>query len=309
MRAAVIDGYNKIPTVTDVPDPGKVPGTCRIAVSSAGLQPTDLLRVQGIYKQVTFPYIIGGEGVGLLESGERVYFGHSIPSSGALCQVTLVPEDEVWPIDDHVDEDQAIALAIAGTGALIPLEEAGIRPGERVLILGASGPVGQIASLAARRLGAGTVIGAARTRSRLDRLRKRGFIDEVVQLGQGDDDAALKAAAGPGYDVVFDGLFGPPAESAMRATALGARMMSIGTRAARNMTLTLRELRGRSHIGVDTGDRAPAVRRAAFERLLTFARQDRWVIDIMNFDLEDIPRAWAAQQGSPGAKIVVKVAR
>ena len=309
MRAARVDALNTVPYVTDLPLHPDVEGTHRIKVLYAGLQPTDVLRVRGIYKNPPFPHIVGGEGVGLLPSGQRVYFGHSIPSSGAFCEDTIVPVEEVWPIPDSADAGQVIALGLAGIGALIPLEEAHIKPGDRVLILGATGPVGQIGCMVARRLGAGVIVAGARDGTRLEAMRAKGLIDEIVHLGQGDDEAALREQAGEaGYNVVLDPLFGPPAEAAFRVSAEGCRFMSIGTRAARTMSLTLHELRRRSHIGVDTGIRSPEERQAAFDRLLAYADEGGWHIDTIEFDLEDAPAAWEAQCGSPGAKIIIKVA-
>lgn len=311
MRAAVVDAINAVPHPTEVMEPPQIDGALRISVHWAGLQPTDVLRVRGTYKNPVFPYIIGGEGVGLRADGRRVYFGHSVPQQGALSEITVVPEAEVWPIPDDADARQVIALALAGLGALVPLEEARIRPGERVLILGATGPVGQIGALAARQLGAGTVIGAARSLDALQRMKDRGILDAVVQLGSGDDDLALAAEKGErGYDVVLDPLFGAPAEAAMRCVAEGGRLMSIGTRAGRTMTLTLAELRRRHHHGVDTGEliRPAAERQAAFERLLSYAKAGNWAIDTITFDLEDVQAAWSAQCGSPHAKIIIKVA-
>jgi len=310
MRAAVVDALNTKPYFTDVPEPVETDGALRIKVQWAGLQPTDVLRVRGVYKNPVFPYIIGGEGIGLLDDGRRVYFGHSIPQQGAMSEITVVPEAEIWPIPDDADPQQVIALALAGLGALIPLEEAKIRPGERVLILGATGPVGQIGALVARQLGAGAVVGAARSLPALERMKDHGVLDAVVQLGQGDDDSALAAEKGErGYDVVLDPLFGAPAEAAMRSVAEGGRLMSIGTRAGRTMTLTLTELRRRHHHGVDTGEliRPAAERQAAFERLLAYAKTGNWTIDTLTYDLEDVGAAWEAQCGSPHAKIVIKV--
>jgi NADPH:quinone reductase len=308
VRAAIVEALNTVPFVTDLPRHEDVEGTHRIKVLYAGLQPTDVLRVKGIYKNPPFPHIIGGEGVGLLPGGQRVYFAHSIPTSGAFCEETIVMREELWPIPATNDAAQVIALGLAGIGALIPLEEAQIKPGDRTLILGATGPVGQIGCLVARRMGTGVIVGAARDAVRLEAMRAKGLIDEIVQLGQGDDDAALQAQAGEaGYNVVLDPLFGPPAEAAFRASAEGVRFMSIGTRAARTMTLTLTELRRRSHIGVDTGIRSSAERQAAFDRLLHYAHEGNWLIDTITFDLEDTPAAWAAQCGSPGAKIIIKV--
>lgn len=311
MRAVLVDALHTVPHVTDREVPLATPGAQIVRVDWAGLQPTDVLRVRGTYKNPVFPYVVGGEGVGRLEDGTRVYFGHSVPPEGAMSDYTLVPDAEIWPIPEDADACQVIALALAGLGALIPLEEARIVPGERVLILGATGPVGQIGTLAARRLGAGKVIGAARSLERLERLRDRGMIDEIVQLGNGDDEKALAAHMGHnGYNVVLDPLFGAPAEAAMRCVAKGGRLMSIGTRAGRTMTLTLTELRRRHHHGVDTGEliRPASERRAAFDRLLAYSREGSWSIDCVTYDIEDIAAAWEAQCASPGAKIVIKVA-
>ena len=308
MRAARMLERNGTPVMQDVQEPEVEAGALKIKVSAAGLQPTDVMRSKGLYKTPEVPYIIGGEGVGWLADGRRVYFGHAVPSSGACCEQTIVPEEEVWDIPDAIDDAQAIALGIAGTGALIPLEEAHIRSGERVLVLGGTGPLGQIALQVSRALGAGTVVAAARGRPALERMKARGIADEVVQLGQGDDEAALKAAAGAGYDVVLDCVYGRPAEAAMRATADGARMMSIGVGAGNTVTLSLRNLVRRSHHGVGTGHRPVPERRAAYERLLAYAQEGRLNVDIAPFTLDQAPLAWSALLGSPGGKIVVGVA-
>jgi NADPH:quinone reductase-like Zn-dependent oxidoreductase len=205
-----------------------------------------------------------------------------------------------------VSDGLAIALGVSGTGALIPLEEAKIRPGERVLILGATGPVGQIALQLARRMGAGVIVAAGRNRPALGRLRERGFADEIAQLGTGDDLEALKAAGGKGYDVVLDVIYGPPAEAALRATAPGARMMSIGVQAGFSMSITLRDLVSRTHVGVGTGMRPVAERRAAFERLIELARDGHIEVDTSEFSLDNAAAAWEAQRHSPHAKIIVR---
>ena len=308
MRAARMLERNGTPVLEQVPEIDTPNGTCRIEVLAAGLQNGDLMRAQGTYKVPEVPYTIGGEGVGRLADGRRVYFGHSIPESGAVCEFTIVPEEEVWPIPDDLDDGTAIALAIAGTGALVPLELARIQPGENVLILGASGPLGQIALQLSRAMGAGRVVGAARGLEALERLKRRGIADEVVQLGNGDDEAALKRAAGSGFDVVLDCLYGPPAEAALRATALGARMMSIGIQAGATMTVSLKDLFQRSHFGVGTSHRSSDERRAAYERLLDYARSIPMVVDSTEFDLENVGDAWTAlQTGGVAGKIIVRV--
>src|SRR3546814_12397827 len=81
----------------------------------------------------------------------------------------------------------------------------------------------------------------------------------------------------------------------MRATAPGARMMSIGIQAGPTVALSLRDLVFRSHIGVGTGQRPAAGRRAAYDRLLDLARRGEMVIDGPRFQLDDAQAAWPAQ--------------
>ena len=286
--------------------PRATEGFSLIDVRAAGIGPTDLMRASGFFGPVTGAYVPGGEGVGTLADGTRVYFGHSAPPFGAIAEQTLVPVAEVWPCPPHLADDLIIALAIAGTGALIPMEEARIRPGDNALILGATGPVGQIALQIARAFGAGHVVAAARNPARLAALAACGWADATVQLGAGNDEQALRAVSNGGFDVVLDVIYGPPAEAAMRATRPGARMMSIGVQAGQTVTLSLRDLVFRSHIGVGTGQRPAAERRAAFERLMIMATDHGLTVDTTLFAFDQAADAWAAQAGSPHAKIVIQ---
>jgi NADPH:quinone reductase-like Zn-dependent oxidoreductase len=306
MRAALI-GTDGSFTVGDHPDPVAEAGARVVSVTAAGLGPTDLMRSAGFFGPVTAPYIPAGEGVGRLDDGRRVYFGHSRAPFGALGERTLVPAEEIWDAPDHLDDDQIITLGISGTGALLPLEEARIAAGESVLILGATGPVGQIGAQVARLLGAGRVVAAARNPAPLEAMQARGWADAIAVLGEGDDETALKAVAEGGYDVVLDIVYGPPAEAAMRATRPGARMMSIGVQAGQTVSLSLRDLVFRTHVGVGTGQRPASERRAAFERLMTMAVQQGLRAETRCFAFDQVHDAWAAQGTSPYGKIVVRI--
>jgi hypothetical protein len=62
-------------------------------------------------------------------------------------------------------------------------------------------------------------------------------------------------------------------------------------------------------MGVGTGMRPAAERRAAFERLLALSRDGRIEVDVMSFALDDALAAWEAQRHSPHGKIIVIPAR
>src|SRR5690606_42023618 len=118
-----------------------------------------------------------------------------------------------------------------------------VQPGETVLILGGTGTLGQIALQLARYLGAGKVVAAGRSEAALARLKERGITDATVCLkGDETDVAALKAEAGEGYDVVLELVCGQPMLNAVKATRWGARIVTVGTGAGRQLNLDIADL-------------------------------------------------------------------
>lgn len=306
MRAAVIPAAQAPPELRDTAPPLPQDGAVLIDVDTTGLGGWDIL---GAYRLgVQYPCVIRGEGVGRTPEGRRVYFGErSIAPFGAWAERTLVPTAEVWAVPDEVDDVLAITMGIAGTGALLPLEQACIQPGETVLILGATGALGQIALQLARVLGAGRVVGAARNSVALQRLQERGLADAVVCLGGVDDTAALMAAAGEGFDVVLDGVCGKPLLAALKATRWGARILTIGTGAGRELDLNIADLLFRNLTCVGTGQRLPAERQAAWRRLLVLAREHDIRVDQVRYTLDTASQAWATQAAGPHAKITASI--
>jgi NADPH2:quinone reductase len=306
MRAAIISEHGAPPVVGEFREPEARDGAVLIDVETAGLGGWDVL---GAYRLgVEYPCVIRGEGVGRNAEGQRVYFGErSVLPFGAWAERTLVPAEEVWAVPDNVDDGLAISMGIAATGAIVPLEKANIQPGENVLILGASGTLGQIALQLARYLGAGHVVGAARSVDALNSLKARGLADAVVALGGNDDVAALKAASNGGFDVVLDLVCGQPLLHALKATRWGARIMTIGTGAGRQINLDIADLLFRSLSCIGTGQRPPADRQAIWERLIGIAQTQKFVVDYVDYTLDQSAAAWAAQVSGPHAKVLGRV--
>ncbi len=307
MRAGVISGDGAAPVLQDFPEPAPQEGCALITVDTAGLGGWDVL---GAYRLgVQYPCVIRGEGVGRAEDGRRVYFGErSVAPWGAWAEKTLVPAAEVWDVPDDVDDRTAITMGIAGTGVLVPLEAANIQPGESVLLLGATGVLGQIGLQLARNLGAGRVVAAARSQAGLDRLMERGLADAAVAMGGSDDVERLKAASGgDGFDVVLDLVFGQPFLSAVKATKWGARLITIGTGAGRVVELNIGDLLFRTLTCIGTGQRPPADREAIWRRLLAMQKAQAIEVDYADHEFADLAAAWAAQVRGPHAKITARV--
>ena len=306
MKAAVISERGAAPVVQEFQEPVPQDGAVLIATDTAGLGGWDVL---GAYRMgVQYPCVIRGEGVGRAPDGRRVYFGErSVMPFGAWAERTLVPEAEVWNVPDWVDDKTAITMGIAATGALVPLEHANIRKGEQVLVLGATGTLGQVALQLARYLGAGRVVAAARSAESLQRLKARGIADEVVVMGGEDDVGALKAAAGEGFDVVLDLVCGQPMLNALKATRWGARILTIGTGAGRQVNLDIADLLFRSLSCIGTGQRPPSERREIWDRLLRISRDENIQVDYLDYTLDQAAEAWASQVAGPHAKITARI--
>jgi NADPH:quinone reductase-like Zn-dependent oxidoreductase len=308
MRAAVIPERGAAPVAGDFHAPEPREGCVLIDVDTAGLGGWDVL---GAYRLgIEFPCVIRGEGVGRTADGRRVYFGErSVQPFGAWAERTLVPIEEVWEVPDDVDDQTAISMGIAATGAIVPLEQARIQPGEQVLVLGATGTLGQIALQLARHLGAARVVGAARSADALQRLQSRGLADAVVTLDGNDDVKALKDASNGGFDVVLDLVCGQPLLMALKATRWGARIMTIGTGAGRQIHLDMADLLFRTLSTIGTGQRPPADRHAIWLRLLNIAREREIAVDYLDFEFGRAGEAWAAQVAGPHAKVIARIRR
>jgi NADPH:quinone reductase-like Zn-dependent oxidoreductase len=109
-----------------------------------------------------------GSGVTAFKPGDEVYgFGH-----GAFAEYIAVSQGSLAPKPANLTFEQAAAVPMAAVTALQCLRAGGIRPGQHVLIVGASGGVGTFAVQIARHLGA-QVTGVCST-PHVDLVRRLG---------------------------------------------------------------------------------------------------------------------------------------
>lgn len=305
MRAAVVREVGSTPEYGDFRDPEAGDGLELAKVVAAGLNPVDLFIAGGMYGPVEPPFVAGLEGVARLGDGRQVYFNGVPRPFGSMAERVPVDPTAAFAVPDGLDPGLAVALGIAGLAGWLPLEaRAQVQAGETVLVLGATGVVGRVAVQAAKLLGAGRVVAAGRHREALDEVRGLGA-DDVVVL-EGDLGAAFEAAAGDGYDVVVDAIFGPPLQAALPATAIGARIVTIGAGAGQEIALAMGSFIGRTLIGYSTAYIPVDVQRAAYERMARHAVADELRIDVETVPLADVAEAWQRQaSGSPHRKIVL----
>jgi NADPH:quinone reductase len=322
MRAAVVEAVGSPPAATEADDPAPGEGTALVAVEAVPLNPVEIRVAAGRHpRRAQPPYVPGLEGAGTvvesarLAPGTRVRFESSaLPGFGArgtLAEYAAVPEESLAELPDAVAGDVAAALGVVGVTALLALERAAPAGGERVLVLGATGAVGQMAVQLAKLMGAGRVVGAGRSPEQLERARELGA-DEVVELGDGDDLAgSFEQAAGGQLDIVVDPLWGEPAMAALGAIAEEGRLVNVGQSAGADVRIPLESVRNRqgSIHAISSGWTALDRKVAAYRRVLEDVVAGRLVVDREVVPLDDVTSAWERQGASPGRKIVISLGR
>jgi NADPH:quinone reductase-like Zn-dependent oxidoreductase len=304
MRAAVLQEVGTVPVFAEFEEPEREDGHEVLPVLLAGLNPADLYAASGRSADVIAPCVAGREGIAQRADGGRVYFLAPPKPFGSMAELAPIDIASTYAVPEGLDAGLAVSLGIAGLAAWLPLTwRANLQAGETVLVLGATGVVGQIGVQAAKLLGAGRVVAAGRDRAALESVRERGA-DEIVVL-EGDYAAALKDAAGDGYDVVLDPVYGAPAEAALAATAVGARIVTVGGQAGASVTLPLMSVYGRAWIGHGNGQVPFDVRREAFERMAAHALAGEIVVEVERLPLERVEEAWQLQTQSPHHKITL----
>jgi NADPH:quinone reductase-like Zn-dependent oxidoreductase len=166
----------------------------------------------------TLPMIPGIDGVARLADGRLVYFVADDELPGPMAQRTVIDLRRTVPLPDGARVDLIAAAMNPAMSAWVALRRrVPIRPGQSVLVLGATGNAGTMAVRVAKRFGAGRVVGAGRDEARLNALATVGA-DQIVRLT--DDPQATAnslAEAASDVDLVIDYLWGKPAEHAIMA--------------------------------------------------------------------------------------------
>ena len=315
MKAAVVSGAGQVPAYLDFPEPVAGEDEDLVTVTAAAINPVTRSRASGTHYSSTgvFPMIPGVEGVGRRADGQRIFFFMPRPPYGALSERTVVGKGAGIALPDDLDDVTAAAIGNPGASSWAALtERAHFRPGQTVLVNGATGTAGRLAVQIARHLGAGRVIGAGRNPDVLERLKALGA-DAVIALNAGEDalEESFRAEFSRGVDVVLDYLWGNPARVALTAAAKAGRddrpmrFVSIGSVAGAEIALPSAVLRSSSIELVGSGlGSIPRERLVpTLSALLSAAGSGRLTVDAMAVPLVDIAKVWTT--ASEGRRIVV----
>ncbi|WP_213807690.1 zinc-binding dehydrogenase [Granulicella sp. dw_53] len=229
----------------DRPDPEVKSKQLLIEVERTSVNYVDIRERQGTYNRaethvggIDLPHIPGLQVVGkVVEVGseeDRSWVGKRVvaytPEGGGYAELVAAETDLCVEIPESADADLLAALPNQGlTAYLLLTASTQIKPGESVLIQGASGGVGSLAIQIAKILGAGVVLGTASTSSKLDFIRSLGA-DEAIDYTQKDwPKIVLEKTGGRGVDVLLESVGGEIFEQNFECLATFGRYILFGS--------------------------------------------------------------------------------
>jgi NADPH:quinone reductase-like Zn-dependent oxidoreductase len=325
VRAAVLHTLGQPPSVTDHPDPVPAAGQSLVRVTAAPLVPLDLLCASGTsyFGPPAVPYVPGVQGVGVVERsgaitpGSRVWFATSAgmaQGDGSLAELCAVADADLVPLETDVPDALVAALGLSAVAAWMALSWRGeLQPGERVLVLGGGGAVGQAGIGAARALGAQRVVAVARSEQAQRRAREAGADVVVPMLDDVDElTARLAQAVGGAVDVVLDPVFGTAATAASRVLGEGGRVVNLGGASGDEALFSSSVLRSRSAsvLGYTNNSLTRARRRDALTAVLHHASTGQITMAYDSQPLDTVQECWRRQaSGETSSRLVFLPAR
>ena len=285
MKAVVISGFGgpEVLELRELPDPEPGPHEVVVRLDHAALNHLYLDVRNGVSGMaVTFPHVLGTEGVGTIEAlgaevddwqvGQRVgTFAFRTCGDcpgcrvgrenlcarvttlggqrwGAYAELIRVRDDQLVALPDALSFAEAMAsykLATTWEGLVVT---AGLQAGETVLVTGAGGGVGSAAVVLARHLGA-RIIAATGADEKCTRLRSLGADEAFNYNDEPLGDAVERLTDGDGLDIVFDVAAGPNLAEALKKLRWGGRAVVVGAHGGERVEVDMLDL-FRRHVAI-----------------------------------------------------------
>ncbi|MDX6255552.1 MAG: hypothetical protein QOJ11_1886 [Frankiales bacterium] len=300
MKAVVIDEFGgpEVLHVEEVPAPAPGAGQIRVQVKAAGVNPMDGKIRSGALESIfktPLPAILGfelagvvdalGEGVTGVAVGDRVY-GWADPPPGSYAELALSKDYGVVP--DTLEFTEAVTLPVAAETSLRALRLLDLKPGETLLVHGASGAVGQVATQFAIAQGV-HVIGTASPDNQ-ELLRSLGATPTTYGPGLVE---RVRSLAPNGVDAVFDAAGKGALPDSIELRGGTHRIVTIADPAARELGITFSSSSDRSAVDLDV-----------LARMLAAGELRTTIAAVLPF--EEAPKAHElVDSGHAGGKVVL----
>jgi NADPH:quinone reductase-like Zn-dependent oxidoreductase len=278
MRAAIFheNGGPEVLRIEDVPTPQPGPGEVLVRVKAAAMNHLDLWVRRGLPIETTMPHVGGsdvagviadvGDGVDRARIGERVVINPSLfdgtcewcrrgeepmcpryrimgeHTDGGFAEYVVAAADHAYRIPDALSFEHAAALPIAYMTAWRAVQSrARVRPGEDVLVLGASGGTA-LAAVQIARLAGGRVFAVTSGAENVERLRGLGAAFVYDREAEDWAKAVQRDTGGRGVDVVVEGPGAATWKGSLRSLANGGRLVTFGATTGPKVEIDIRAL-------------------------------------------------------------------
>jgi NADPH:quinone reductase len=215
----------------------------RVKLFAAGVNPSEAYTRTGTYSSVPdLPYTPGtdgagvidaiGEGVENLKVGDRVFVAAHFAkrNTGTYAEKVVCDADSVHKLPDSVSYKEGASLGIpALTSYRALFIRAKLKPGETVLVHGASGGVGLLVVQMAKAIGA-KVIGTASTNEGKALVRASGADYILDHIKGGSIDKVLSLTNSKGPDVIIEFLANVNLETDLKMISKYGRVVVVGNR-------------------------------------------------------------------------------
>lgn len=246
-------GGPEVLSLEEVPNPTPGADEVVVRVKAAGVNPYDTYMRAGNYgaRNPSLPYTPGSDAAGIVEAvgpgvtdpkvGDRVYSSRTL--SGAYAELVLCTRAQVHPLPENVSFAQGAGIYVPYATAYRSLFQlARARPGETVLIHGASGGVGVAALQFARAAGL-RVICTAGSDNGVALVQREGAHVVVNRRGAGYQQMILDATKGQGVDLLLEMLANVNLGHDLKLLASRGRVVVIGSRG--DVQITPRDIMSR----------------------------------------------------------------
>jgi NADPH:quinone reductase len=235
MRAVQLDEFGgpEVLKLVDLPVPEPGDGQVLVKVERAGMNFADTHQRENTYlSKFEVPLVLGGEVAGTVERGDGFEPGQRVVAMlphGGYAEYAAAPAVTTFPLPQGVDDGTALALLIQGLTAWhLYRTSAKLARGESVVVVSATGGVGNLAVQLAKPFGAGRVIATASSEDKRARTLELGADAAVDTNAEDLTSALIEANGGERVDVVLEMAGGRVFEGCMEALAPFGRLVTYG---------------------------------------------------------------------------------
>ncbi len=232
-------GGPEVMRLEEIPDLKPGAGQLLVRVKAAGVNPVDVYIRSGQYSRLLpLPYTPGTDAAGIVESigedvpcfavGDRVYIAGT--QTGAYAEMALCSKSEAHILPEDVSYSQGAAIGIPyGVAYRALFNRAAAKPGEIVLVHGATGGVGLAAVQLARNAGM-MVIGTGGTEEGRELALKQGAHHVIDHHAADHINQIMEATEGRGVDVVIEMLANVNLGNDLKLLSKDGRVVVVGSR-------------------------------------------------------------------------------